>query len=118
MQVAHIDHGTTSRLALSGQTALIVLAVLTVACIASILSGLTELNLLRASASSWLAHALSWLCIGGVALAVAGVVVCCLGSFLEVRTPQPAPFAVSIARGYAASQWRTWTELRPPRFST
>jgi uncharacterized membrane protein len=118
MQVAHINRKPTNCLSQPGQTVLIVLTVLAAACLAGILAGLAATDLLRYPASGLLACALS-LCIGGVALAIAGVLFCFLASFLEKRTLQPTAvfYTISLAQGYAASNWRAWTELRPPRFS-
>lgn len=120
MQVATTSHVEAQhRRAVSGRMALFLLVVLAGGCLATILAGLAAFDLQPAPAGAWLDTALAWICLGGLAVALSGMLVCCLGSFLDfLARARRAGHALilSLTASCAAPLWRVWTDLRPPRF--
>ena len=96
------------------------MVVLAAGCLTIIVTGLAVFDMQPAPAEAevWLDAALAWICLGGLAFALAGVLMCCLGSFLGsllVRAAR-AILLLSLTTPCSALPWRVWTDLRPPRF--
>jgi len=108
------------RKALTGSAMLLVVAILAGCFFAAILASFNALELKPApDDAAWLNTALAWICLAGLSLALSGLMVSCLGCFLDSLAPWRGEPPSELLRSplSAAPVWRNWADIRPPLFS-
>lgn len=108
------------RKALTGSAMLLLVALLAGCCFAAILASLNAFELKPApDDAAAINSALAWICLAGASFALAGMMVCCFGCFLDSLAHwrgEPPPVLLRSPLS-AAPVWRNWADIRPPLFS-
>lgn len=118
MQIAKASRVDTQyRKAITGKVMLLLVAILTGYWFAAALTALNAVGLNLAQVSGLINAASAWIWLAGLAVALASLLVCCLGSLLDsiglARHGQTL-FVLAHSPQSSAPLWQNWADIRPP----